>query len=302
MSTFLGKEPQMSKENIQPVVKLFFDPATHTAQYVIHDPTSKAAAIIDPVLNFDPASGATRTDSAQALLTYGREQQLDFIWVLETHAHADHLSAAHFLAEETGAKTAISSRITEVQKRFAPVFGFEDDFVCDGSQFDQLLEDGQSLALGNLQFQVWATPGHTPACMSYSIGDALFVGDTVFMPDYGSARADFPGGDAAQLFDSIQKLYQFPDATKMYLCHDYLPSGRSKFVTETSVGQQKRENIHIRPETTKAEFVEFRTTRDKTLCMPRLILPALQVNLRGGQLPPLSKNGIAYLQIPLNQF
>ncbi len=301
-STLVGEDEPMSKENQQPIVKTFFDRETNTAQHVVFDPNTKVAAILDPVLDFDAASGQTSTKSADAILAYGREQDLDFQWILETHAHADHISAAHVLCKQTGAKTAIGRGIVQVQKHFAPLFGFEDDFACDGSQFDQLLSDGDRLVLGNIAIDILTTPGHTPACVTYHIAGALFVGDTIFMPDVGSARADFPGGDAKQLFRSIQRIYQYPDATKIYLCHDYLAPRRDAFITQTSVGEQKAKNIHVQSHTKEAEFIQIRTQRDQTLSMPKLILPALQINLRAGHLPPVDGNGIAYLKLPLNQF
>ncbi|PHR63086.1 MAG: MBL fold metallo-hydrolase [Robiginitomaculum sp.] len=286
----------------QPTVKSFFDPATFTAQYVVHDPKSGKGVIIDPVLDYDPVSAGTQTSSAEQIVEYCCQQRLNILWILETHAHADHMSAAGFLSEQLSAKTAIGQGITSVQRHFAPLFGFEPEFTCDGSQFDLLLLDGDMLELGELQIEVLATPGHTLACVSFLIGDAVFVGDTVFMPDYGCARTDFPGGDAAQLFHSIQRLYELADETRMFLCHDYLTPGRSEFVIETSVGAQARDNVQINRNTKLDGFVKQRNARDQALCMPKLILPALQINLRAGQLPTPVKNGISYLQIPLNQF
>ncbi|VAV94489.1 MBL-fold metallo-hydrolase superfamily [hydrothermal vent metagenome] len=292
----------MNKAISGPIVKTFFDETTFTAQYVVHDPATGQAAIIDPVLDFDSASGQISQHWATRILQYGQAHDLTFVWILETHAHADHLSAAGFLADQTGAVTAIGAGITKVQRQFRDVFDFEANFSCDGAQFGRLLSDGDILPLGDMQIRVLATPGHTPACNSFAVDDALFVGDTIFMPDYGSARADFPGGDAAALFTSVQRLYEFADETRMFLCHDYKAQGRDKFVNETSVGVQKRENIHIKADTNQADFVQMRTARDKTLSMPKLILPALQVNLRGGRLPPAADNGISYLKLPLNQF
>jgi glyoxylase-like metal-dependent hydrolase (beta-lactamase superfamily II) len=292
----------MSKIKPSLSVKTFFDPATNTAQHVVYESDSGHAAIIDPVLDFDQASGNVRQTSAQAILNFGKSQGLVFKWILETHAHADHLSAAHFLREATGARTAIGARITDIQKHFVPLFDFEADFACDGSQFDRLLCEGDVLELGGLEIKIIETPGHTPACITYHIGDALFVGDTVFMPDYGSARADFPGGNADDLYTSICKLYDFADETRVFLCHDYLPIGRNAYCFETSIGEEKRNNIHLTPDTSCEDFVALRKSRDAGLCMPKLILPALQVNLRAGQLPPVAENGIAYLKLPLNQF
>jgi len=283
-------------------VKAFFDTVTFTAQYVIYDPKTSVAAIIDPVLDFDPASGTTSTKHADEILQYGKDNDLDFQWILETHAHADHLSAAHYLAEHTKAKTGIGAGITNVQSTFAPVFDFEPEFAVDGSQFDRLFADGDEIALGSLSIKVLATPGHTPACVSYYVENAVFIGDTLFMPDYGSARADFPGGDAATLFSSIQKLLSLPEETEVYLCHDYKAPGRDEFVWKTTIGEQKRHNIHLVNYPNKADYVAFRNQRDKGLSMPQLILPSLQINLRGGSLPPAADNGIQYLKLPLNQF
>jgi len=292
----------MSNEKSTILVKTFFDPTTFTAQHVLVDCETKLAAIIDPVLDFDPVSGRTRTDHAEQILQYGKDQGLSFKWILETHAHADHLSAANFLKQQTGAKVAIGRGITKVQAHFSPLFDFEPEFSIDGIQFDLLLDDGDQIELGSSLINTIATPGHTPACVTYQIADALFIGDTLFMPDYGSARTDFPGGDAAQLYHSVQKLYAFPDKTKMFLCHDYKTSNRDEFVWETTVGDQKRQNIHLRADTSEQEFVRSRNERDSGLNFPKLILPSLQINLRGGVFPPPAANGISYLKLPINLF
>lgn len=283
-------------------VKTFFDPVTFTAQHVVSDSQSRQAVIIDPVLDFNPASGAITTESADAILQYGQENQLCFSWVLETHAHADHLSASDYLAKKAGTKIAIGAGITQVQKYFAPVFDFEPGFPIDGSQFDRLLVNGDEIKLGGLLIKIIATPGHTPACISFHIENMVFVGDTLFMPDFGSARADFPGGDAKTLYGSIQKLFALAEDTVVYLCHDYKAPGRDVFAWQTTIGEQKQHNIHLKDQRSEAEFVAMRTERDKGLGLPKLILPSLQINLRAGKLPPPEKNGISYLKLPLNQF
>jgi glyoxylase-like metal-dependent hydrolase (beta-lactamase superfamily II) len=283
----------------QPHVRAYFDSATFTASYVVHDPASKQAAIIDPVLDFTPRNARTSTKSADALLAYVKEQGLDLVWLLETHAHADHLSAAHYLREQTGAPLVIGAAITQVQQAFAPLFE-ADDVVPDGSQFDRLVEEGDVLPLGELDIAVLHTPGHTPACVTYLIGDAAFVGDTLFMPDYGTARSDFPGGSAEALYGSIQKILALPGETRMFVGHDYLPEGRSEFRWETTVAEQKAANIHVHAGVSAAEFVAMRKARDATLEAPLLILPSLQVNIRAGALPPATEQGHRYLRLPLN--
>lgn len=282
-----------------PVVRAFFDPATFTASYVVHDPISKQAAIIDPVLDFTPRNARTSTRSADALLAHVAEAGLELVWLLETHAHADHLSAGHYLREQTGAPVVIGAAITAVQKTFAPMFE-ADDVVPDGSQFDRLVQEGDVLPLGAAEIRVLHTPGHTPACVTYLIGDAAFVGDTLFMPDYGTARSDFPGGSAEALYDSIRKILDLPGETRMFVGHDYLPEGRSEFAFETTVAEQKAANIHIHAGVSETEFVAMRKARDATLEAPLLILPSLQVNIRAGALPPATEQGHRYLRLPLD--
>lgn len=285
----------------QPVVHAFFESQSFTYSYLVWDPLSKEAAVIDPVLDFDSASGSTYTSSAERIVAKVKEQNLTVQWLLETHVHADHLSAAPFLKLQLGGQIAIGSRITEVQQLFGQVFNLK-DLKTDGSAFDKLFADGEDFMLGTIRCSVLHTPGHTPACVSYCIGDAVFVGDTLFMPDYGSARCDFPGGDAATLYSSVQKLYQLPDQNRMFLCHDYKAPGRDEFVCETTIAAQKKHNIHLKQGTSEQDFVAMRTTRDKTLSMPKLILPSVQVNVRAGQFPTAEDNGTVYLKLPLNLF
>ncbi|PLK27568.1 MBL fold metallo-hydrolase [Novosphingobium sp. TH158] len=282
-----------------PTVKAFFDPATFTATFVVHDPATLRAAIIDPVLDYNPRNARTSTASADAVLGYVAAQGLKLDWILETHAHADHLSAAHYLREKTGAPIVIGRHITQVQKVFAPLFAAT-DVAPDGSQFDRLVEEGEELPLGELSIRVLHTPGHTPACVSYVIGDAVFVGDTLFMPDYGTARSDFPGGSAAALYASIRKILALPPETRMFVGHDYLPEGRKDYRWETTVGEQRAANVHIRDGVTEADFVSLREARNAQLEAPVLILPSLQVNIRAGALPPAEANGKVYLKLPVN--
>jgi len=285
---------------MQPDVAAFLHADSNTWSYVASDPATRTAAIIDPVLDFDAKSGRTGTISAQALLDHVRQNALDVRWLLETHAHADHLSAAHWLkAQLPGARLAIGAGIRAVQARFRPLF--HADFAIDGSQFDVLFDDGDAFDFGASTARVLAVPGHTPDSVAYLIGDALFTGDSLFLPDGGSARCDFPGGDAAQLYRSIQRLFaQLPDDTRVFVCHDYGPGGRA-LAHETTIGAQKRDNIHLRGGIDEAAFVATRTTRDATLPVPALLLPALQVNLRGGALPEPEDNGVRYLKIPLDR-
>jgi glyoxylase-like metal-dependent hydrolase (beta-lactamase superfamily II) len=285
---------------MQPIVREFLDLDTETFSYVVYDRPSGHAAVIDPVLDFDPKSGRTATDSAQKLVDYVREQNLTVDWILETHAHADHLSAAPFVREQVGGKIGIGENIRAVQKIFREVFNFEKTFLPDGSQFDKLFADGEKFHIGDLEGEVIFTPGHTPADMSWRIGNAVFVGDTLFMPDVGTARCDFPGGDAATLYRSIRKLLAFPDDTRLYMCHDY-PEGRRPYEFLTTVGEQKQHNVHVREGISEAEFVRMREARDATLEMPRLILPSVQVNVRAGQMPPPEDNGVTYLKIPVDK-
>src|SRR6056300_1566853 len=287
---------------MSPVVKAFFDRPTYTYSYVVHCPETKHCAIIDSVLDFDYASGKTSFNMADQLLAYIADHDLTTDLILETHVHADHLSAAPYLKEKTGAKLAIGCGITTVQDVFGKAFNAGTEFQRDGSQFDVLLEDNQEFNIGSIQCKALHTPGHTPACMSYVVGDAVFVGDTLFMPDFGTARCDFPGGDAAVLFQSIQRLYELPESTRMFMCHDYGAPGREEFKNETTVGEEKRSNIHVNINTSQEAFVEMRSSRDATLDMPRLILPSVQVNMRAGHMPPAEDNNTVYLKIPVNLF
>lgn len=286
--------------NTQPQVSAFFDPPTNTFTYLVRDPSSDACAIIDSVLAFDYSSGRTDTRAADELIAHIREAGLQVQWILETHAHADHLSAAPYLQEQLGGKIGIGEHIIKVQQIFGKVFNAGTEFARDGSQFDALFADGDTFSIGNLGVKVLHTPGHTPACLSYLIGDAVFVGDTLFMPDYGTARCDFPGGDSATLYQSVQKLLALPDETRMYLCHDYLPEGRSHYVHETTVGEQRRRNIHIHEGVSEADFVVLRDARDATLSAPKLLIPSVQVNMRAGHLPEPESNGQVYLKVPVN--
>ncbi len=286
---------------MKPDVKAFFDEATFTVSYVVKDPGSKSAAIIDSVLDYDPKSGRTDTTSADAIIAYVKEHGLKVEWQLETHAHADHLSAAPYIQKALGGTTAIGSNITEVQDVFAKLFNVEKGFQTDGRQFEHLFEDGETFKIGGLEVKAMHTPGHTPACMTFVAGDAAFVGDTLFMPDYGTARADFPGGDARVMYQSIQKILALPDDTTLYMCHDYKAPGRDEYAWETTVAEQKATNVHVGAGKSEDEFVAMREARDATLDMPTLILPSVQVNIRAGELPPAEDNGVSYLKIPINQ-
>jgi len=285
---------------MKPGVSAFFDEQTNTVTYVLKDPSSNSCAIIDPVLDFDQASGRTSTASADRVLDFIHDNGLEVVWILETHAHADHLSAAAYLKSKTGGRTATGRFITEVQLTFKDIFKLGDEFVPNGEQFDCLFDDGELFKLGSLEIRVMHTPGHTPSCVTYVAGDAAFVGDTLFMPDYGTARTDFPGGDAAVLYRSIQKILALPAATRVFLCHDYKAPGRDEYQWETTVGQQCAHNIHIHEGVTERAFVEFRTQRDSKLGMPKLILPSIQVNIRAGQMPPADEHGVVFLKIPVN--
>ncbi|WP_306003023.1 MBL fold metallo-hydrolase [Brevundimonas sp. C43] len=282
-----------------PDVRGFFDPATHTVTYLVSDPATGHAAIIDPVLDFDAPSARTSTRSIDAVMAALRSEGLKLALVLETHAHADHLTAAAHLRATTGVSIGIGGRITQVQSAFGPLFG-ADDVRPDGALFDHLYADGDAFALGDLTMEVIHTPGHTPACVSYRIGDAVFTGDTLFMPDYGTARTDFPGGDARTLYRSIQRLLALPDDTRIFVGHDYLPQGRADYRFETTVAEQRAHNIHIGGGVSEDAFVAMREARDATLGAPQLILPSLQVNIRAGDLPPPEANGQRYLRLPLN--
>ena len=277
----------------------FFDSVTWTVTYVVWDKASRRAAVIDPVLDYDFKSGHTHTESAERVLAFLHGQRLQVDWILETHAHADHLSGAHYLQERTGGRIAIGEHIREVQATFSQLFNFERSFVPDGRQFDHLFKDGETFMIGGIEATALLVPGHTPADMAYRVGGAVFVGDTLFMPDVGTARADFPGGDAHQLYRSIHCILQLPPETVVYVCHDYPPASRQP-AWQTTVAEQRARNVHVRDGIGEDEFVAMRTARDATLGMPTLILPAIQVNVRAGQMPPADDNGIAYLRIPLN--
>jgi len=295
-------EHALVTESGRPVVKTFFDEATFTASHVAHDPATGAAAIIDSVMDFDQAAGRTSWKNADRILDYVRSEGLQVQWLLETHAHADHLSAAPYLQQQLGGKIAIGEQIRAVQQRFATIFNEHEAFSPDGSQFDRLFADGDSFAVGTIEATVLHVPGHTPADVAYVIGDAAFVGDTMFMPDYGSARCDFPGGCARQLYGSIRRLTKLPDATRVFLCHDYKAPTRDCFAWETTIGEERANNMHVRDGVDEESFVQLRTTRDATLTVPKLLLPAIQVNMRAGRLPPAEENGASYLKIPLNMF
>lgn len=285
---------------MRPEIKTFFDPATFTISYVLRDSSSSACAIIDPVLNYDPRTARISTESARGIAEYVQGEGLSVKWILETHAHADHLSAAQWLREKLGGQVGIGQHICEVQARFAALFGFDPAFRADGSQFDHLFADNQEFRVGNLPVRVLHTPGHTPACVSYVAGDAVFVGDTLFMPDYGTARADFPGGDPHQLYRSIHRILAMPAHTRLFMCHDYRPGGREPR-WETTVEEERTLNLWVRDGVSESEFVSRRRQRDRELDAPALILPALQVNICAGKLPEPAGNGIRYLRIPLDQ-
>ncbi|MCX2801372.1 MBL fold metallo-hydrolase [Microbulbifer thermotolerans] len=281
-------------------VRPFFDRDTETWSYVVYDHPGGSAAVVDTVLNFDQASGRTSTTGAEEIIQFVRGEKLTVEWILETHAHADHLSAAPYIREQVGGKIAIGDQIRKVQTIFRDLFNLEREFLVDGSQFDHLFHDGETFTVGELQGRVIYVPGHTPADMAWLIGDALFVGDTLFMPDVGSARCDFPGGDATTLYRSAQKLLALPEDTRMFMCHDYPPEGGREYRCETTVGEQKRNNIHLHEGISEEEFVAMRNKRDATLPMPRLIIPSIQVNIRAGQMPPPEDNGTTYLKVPIN--
>jgi glyoxylase-like metal-dependent hydrolase (beta-lactamase superfamily II) len=284
---------------MQATVQPFFDPATWTWTYVVHAGSGTVCAIVDPVLDYDPKSGRTRTHSAQQVVDHVRAQGLTVQWILETHAHADHLSAAIWLRDQLGGRIGIGGRIPAVQGVFKKIFHLEPEFAADGSQFDHLFADDEAFAIGDLQARVLSVPGHTPACVAYQVGDAVFVGDTLFPPDVGTARCDFPGGSAQTLYQSVRKLLALPGETRLFVCHDYPPTDRAPRC-ETSVAEQRAHNIHIHEGITEDAFVAMRTKRDASLQMPTLILPAIQVNIRAGQMPPPEANGVSYLKIPIN--
>jgi glyoxylase-like metal-dependent hydrolase (beta-lactamase superfamily II) len=284
---------------VSPEVHSIFDPATWTFTHVVYDQKSSACAIIDSVLDYDPKSGCTRTDSADRVIAFVKEKHLKVEWILETHAHADHLTAAPYLKQQLGGRVAIGDHITNVQQVFKGVFNLEPAFATDGSQFDHLLKEGETLSIGGLTCHVMYVPGHTPACVAFHVGDTVFVGDTMFMPDVGTARCDFPGGDAKALYRSVRRILSLPLQTRLFMCHDYPPNGRAvRF--DTTVAEQRRDNIHVHDGITEAAFVEMRTQRDATLEMPVLILPSVQVNIRAGKMPPKESNGVSYLKIPVN--
>ncbi|MEY4439258.1 MAG: hypothetical protein RIQ36_722 [Pseudomonadota bacterium] len=284
---------------MKPLIHGIFDPATWTVTYVVYDQAGGTCAIIDSVLDYDPKSGRTSTASADQVIAFVKAQQLSVAWILETHAHADHLTAAPYLKAHLGGQTAIGHHITAVQRVFKDVFNLEGSFQVDGAQFDHLLQEDETFAIGQLNAKALYVPGHTPACVAYQVGDAVFVGDTLFMPDVGSARCDFPGGDAKILYASARKILSLPAETRLFMCHDYPPEGRDvKF--ETTVAEQRAHNIHLHDGIDEAEFVRMRTERDATLAMPVLILPAVQINIRAGEFPPKDDNGVSYLKIPLN--
>ena len=282
----------------KPIIRAFFDEPTSTVSYLVADPTTKAAAVIDPVLDYDPNAGAVDTRSVKAILREAEEAGYRILWVLETHAHADHLSAAPYIKAKTGARVGIGEHIRDVQQVFQAVFDAV-DIAADGSDFDHLFRDGEHFEVGALDVEVLHTPGHTAADVSYKIGDAIFVGDTMFMPDYGTARADFPGGDAQRLYQSIRRLLAYPPETRLFTCHDYKAPGRDVYVWESTVAEQRTSNVHVRDGISENEFTAMRSKRDATLAAPRLLLPAIQVNIRAGKFPPRQSNGVRYLQIPL---
>lgn len=285
---------------MHPAVHAFFDEATNTLTYIVQEPEGRACAVIDSVLDFDYASGRTDTRSADAVIDFITAHGLDLQWVLETHVHADHLSAAPYIQERLGGQIGIGERITVVQETFGKVFNEGTRFRRDGSQFDRLFRDGDSFMIGQMRGDVMHTPGHTPACLTYVIGDAAFVGDTLFMPDFGTARCDFPGGSAETMFDSVQRILALPDATRIFVGHDYRAPGRDDYAWESTVGEQKRRNVHVGAGKSRADFVALRNARDATLAMPRLIIPSLQINMRAGHMPEPEENGTSYLKVPLN--
>jgi len=284
-----------------PKVKAFFDPQTNTISYVVRDPNGHAAAVIDSVLDFDHASGTTQTSSADKIIAYAKEEALDIHWLLESHVHADHLSAAPYIQEKLGGKIGIGNNITLVQDTFGKVFNEGTEFQRDGSQFDQLFDQGDVFHIGQMRVDVLHTPGHTPACLTYVIEDAAFVGDTLFMPDFGTARCDFPGGSSQTLYESIQKILALPDETKIFVGHDYKAPGRDEYSWETTVGEQRRKNVHIGGDVKAEAFVKLRDERDAKLAMPKLIVPSLQINMRAGNMPPPDEHGDVFLKLPINK-
>lgn len=285
---------------MRPEIVCFFDDKTNSASYVVHDPDTMQAAIIDPVLDYDPVSGRTSTDSADKIVAHVAEAGLTVAWIVETHVHADHLTASVLLKEKLGGKSGIGQGITEVQKTFGALFNVTDTLPPDGSQFDEIFADGATFGIGTIEARVMATPGHTPACVTYVIGDACFVGDTMFMPDSGTARCDFPGGDAKQLFASLQRILELPEDMRLFVCHDYGAGGTRDFAWETTVAVQRDTNIHIGGGALEHDYVQMRRDRDATLGLPRLIVPAVQVNMRAGEMPPAEANGTSYIKVPVD--
>ncbi|ENW81351.1 hypothetical protein F909_02642 [Acinetobacter sp. ANC 3929] len=285
-----------------PVLKAFFDENSNTFSYVVHDPETKHCAIIDSVLDYDAASASTSTQQADEIITYIESEALTVEWILETHVHADHLTASQYLKSKLGGTIAMSEKIAIVQDTFSAIYHIDIKYFNTHQVFDYLFQDNENFSIGNLKAYNIPTPGHTPACLSYVIGDAVFIGDTLFMPDYGTARCDFPKGSANTLFESVQKLYELPEQTRVFLCHDYKPEGRDEYIYQTDIGSQKRNNIHLNAKTQKQDFVQMRQDRDKTLSMPKLILPAIQINMNAGHFPEPESNGVRYLKLPLNYF
>jgi glyoxylase-like metal-dependent hydrolase (beta-lactamase superfamily II) len=282
----------------KPLIQAFFDEPTNTVSYLVTDPATRQGAVIDPVLDYDHRSGRASVKSADAILAAARRDGIEIVWALETHAHADHLSGAPYIKLKTGARIAIGEHIRDVQRIFRPVFDAT-DVSGEGSEFDHLFKDGERFAIGSLEGEVVYTPGHTPACVSYRIGDAVFVGDTLFMPDYGTARADFPGGDARTLYRSIKRILDLPPQTRLFMCHDYMAPGRDNYAWETTVGDERARNVHVHEGVGEDEFVAMRTKRDTTLAAPALLLPSIQVNIRAGKFPPAEANGVRYLKVPV---
>ena len=293
-------EAALATSALRPAVQSFFDEATNTVSYVVRDPATQTCAVIDSVLDFDAPSGRTSIRSVDVLINYIKSESLSVRWLLETHAHADHLSAAPYLHERLGGQMAIGHEILRVQQVFGKIFNAGSDFARDGSQFDHLFGDGELFQIGALQAMALHVPGHTPACLAYVIGDAVFPGDTLFMPDYGTARCDFPGGDAHQLYRSIRRLTSLPDEARVFLCHDYKAPGRDQYAWETTIGAERSGNVHVRDGISEDEFVAMRNLRDASLPMPKLLLPSVQVNMRGGRLPPPENDGVSYLKVPVN--
>ncbi|MDE0795214.1 MAG: MBL fold metallo-hydrolase [Alphaproteobacteria bacterium] len=285
---------------MRPEIVCFFDDKTNSVSYVVHDPETMQAAIIDPVLDYDPISGRTSTESADKIAAHVTEVGLTVAWIIETHVHADHLTASHRLRKQLGGKSGIGHGLTEVQKTFGALFNMTDTLPADGSQFDETFADGATFKIGNIEARVMATPGHTPACVTYVIGDACFVGDTMFMPDSGTARCDFPGGEAKQLYASLQKILELPEDMRLFVCHDYGAGGTRDFAWETTVAVQRDTNIHIGGGTLEHDYVQMRRDRDATLSLPRLIVPAVQVNMRAGEMPPVEENGTSYIKVPVD--